>query len=543
MKSSTFNDVVAELQHGNSSKAPMFPALDGLRGFAIILVVIGHYWTIASETPLSRPPVILWNTDLTFVFLLAGYGVRLFFVMSAFLLYLPYQRAIESGSPLPSVGSFYLRRFLRIFPAFAFCVLVSLLLISVFGSYLQIKLPSALNLLSNIAFIQPLTIFWGDGTVKQNILEGTWSLAVEVYFYIALPLLGLITRRQSSLYILTAVFVGAALYYRLEVYPAVDALNWSPEQKSLALLNIIPYLDSFAFGMLSAHLYVKLSSSTNKLALLWAKGLMYIGLLGVAYTLAFPFQPLPFAPFIPTAFTGSDLVFSLSTCLLIPGMLMMRSAISRVFANTLLRFIGLVSYSVFLSHMLLARFVADPLLNWSRVYSFDDRFTVLIAIFLPISVALGAALYIVVERPFLVTDGLQQVAKFPKRLFDIAKGEFSLTRCVVVLVGWYGLAHLVYHGFDRPPAATAVFTAAKITDSNWSQGVSRDGRKLVILYDHDLYQTLTRAKYVVLENGSMLPITKVVDTGGRWIHLYALKIDPEEMSYPHRLTAVPQEWK
>src|SRR5579884_4258341 len=79
-------------------------ALDGLRATAALSVLALHFLSFVNFqlTPLGSATAAFWQY--------LGTGVELFFVLSGFLLFLPYARAMLHSKPLPSVRGFYRRR-------------------------------------------------------------------------------------------------------------------------------------------------------------------------------------------------------------------------------------------------------------------------------------------------------------------------------------------------------------------------------------------------------------------------------------------------
>ena len=122
-----------------------------------------------------------------------AYGVILFFTLSGFLLYRPFAAAILRGDPLPSLRRYLLNRALRILPAywvilfFSAMVLGSVLFWDSSGNLANGRLLD-LGLIPRAAFFLqdyfPSTLLLGIGPA--------WSLAVEVVFYCALPMLALL---------------------------------------------------------------------------------------------------------------------------------------------------------------------------------------------------------------------------------------------------------------------------------------------------------------------------------------------------------------
>jgi len=92
------------------ARPPRFPAFDGLRAIAALTVVAVHTSFIAGLTP--RNPAVGRYTGRLEI------GVAVFFLISGFLLYRPFVVAHLSAAPKPRTGAFWLRRILRIVPAF-----------------------------------------------------------------------------------------------------------------------------------------------------------------------------------------------------------------------------------------------------------------------------------------------------------------------------------------------------------------------------------------------------------------------------------------
>src|SRR5260221_12923885 len=80
-----------------------FIPLDAWRGVACLMVLAWH-----TGACVRWPPLALYGNT----------GVDLFFVLSGYLLFQPFMKAIAAGSPMPPLGNFYLRRFLRIYPPY-----------------------------------------------------------------------------------------------------------------------------------------------------------------------------------------------------------------------------------------------------------------------------------------------------------------------------------------------------------------------------------------------------------------------------------------
>ncbi len=141
--------------------------LDGLRGYAALLVVLSHMPQITN----SEYGVTLFRMTEDFSF--AYIGVELFFVLSGFLITRILLRNKREG--VFSFKLFYLKRALRIFPIYFLVLFVCMLLFSFEGvGYL---------------FAYMANYYFAFNTVELHPLAHTWSLSVEEHFYLFWPLI------------------------------------------------------------------------------------------------------------------------------------------------------------------------------------------------------------------------------------------------------------------------------------------------------------------------------------------------------------------
>jgi peptidoglycan/LPS O-acetylase OafA/YrhL len=156
---------------------PRIPELDGIRGLAILLVLIWHY--------LASPLLLTSDRTSKFVgrmMMQTWSGVDLFFVLSGFLI---------GGILLDARGSqtffstFYIRRFFRILPIYAVCCLAYFPLSILMRSAFHVGVPS-MPWYTYATLTQNL---WLTNSRWPVYLVQTWSLAVEEQFYLTLPLL------------------------------------------------------------------------------------------------------------------------------------------------------------------------------------------------------------------------------------------------------------------------------------------------------------------------------------------------------------------
>ena len=153
------------------------PVLDGIRGLAIIAVLLTHGVWAFRDTGLTK-----WIIrPLTF----GWCGVDLFFVLSGFLIT---GILIETKQASNRASSFYMRRFLRIFPIY-YLTLISVLVLSSYSGWLKSLLPfnSWTDRLGYFVYLQNWLPAIHGGINPTNILGHFWSLAVEEQFYLVWP--------------------------------------------------------------------------------------------------------------------------------------------------------------------------------------------------------------------------------------------------------------------------------------------------------------------------------------------------------------------
>jgi len=189
----------------SSANLKYYSQLDGLRAFAIIMVMIGHWIAWDTENP------ILKNSPW-------GHGVILFFVLSGYLIsniLFELKENINAKliSTKQALKTFYIRRFLRIFPLY----------------YLLIFYLYTIN------FANTREIFPWLVTYTSNILQAKtgayigdfnhfWSLAVEEQFYLIWPFLVLFVNGKKVMKIIVAIMIISFLS-RLSCF-FISKENW-----------------------------------------------------------------------------------------------------------------------------------------------------------------------------------------------------------------------------------------------------------------------------------------------------------------------------
>lgn len=332
------------------------PALDGMRAVSVLLVVLGH-----SGVPFAP----------------AGHGVMTFFVISGFLITWLLLREYETKGDV-SLRQFYIRRALRLFPAFySFAVVFAIVYWVVRGPLHWPSFVSALFYVSNyyLAIAHP-----ADG-----VMDHTWSLAVEEQFYLLWPMLfvTLATNLRRLTLVLGLLIAVGSIHRLVLTFYAHASQTWlfcafdcRADQLAVGCLMAILLKRSRAGGRLVEALCVSPVLPVITLGLIIAS--ISVGFrLGEPYqfTAGFTIEPVLIAIFLLQMIAFSDHGFWQWT------------------SWAPLRYIGKVSYGTYLYHWLVVAGIAKLLPQTS--------FTVKIPLAIGGSVLLAAISYALIEQPFL----------------------------------------------------------------------------------------------------------------------------------------------
>jgi peptidoglycan/LPS O-acetylase OafA/YrhL len=367
-----------------------FPCLDGLRALAATAVVTTHvaFWT-AHVTPdlLGR------------VFSRLDVGVAVFFVLSGFLLSRPVFLAGVERRPAPRPAAYLWRRALRILPAYWLTVAAAFLLLP--GN----RTSGALGWLRYLALLQA----YDDRGFGEGLTH-TWSLTTEVAFYVILPVAGAglvwLARRRPDRPTPVLLALGVAAALGLVWIAWMRAGGLATAEQALWLPG---FLGWFGAGMALAVLSVSdrtwrpvrlMHDLGSSLGTCWAAAgaLFWIATSAVAGPQDLS-QPTP-----AQAVTKSLLYLGIAGLVVLPLVFgdQRRGLVRRGLASPPARFLGEISYGLFLFHMvvLTAGYPAVGLRPFS-----GNLVLVFMGTWL-IGAACATVVYVAVERPVRRWRGL-----------------------------------------------------------------------------------------------------------------------------------------
>lgn len=188
---------------------PYFKNLDGLRTICFLMVFFFHSFTSKNQEVLDSDT---YKTIKVGLFANGNLGVNFFFVLSGFLI--TYLLIIEKQtSSTINIVHFWLRRLLRIWPLYFFCVFLGFFLFPMIKSYLGQTPQETAHLINYLTFTSNFD-FIAYGRPDASILGVLWSVAIEEQFYFIWPLL-LILIPIRHYWLLFISLIAISLVYRI----------------------------------------------------------------------------------------------------------------------------------------------------------------------------------------------------------------------------------------------------------------------------------------------------------------------------------------
>lgn len=341
--------------------------IESLRALAALGVLWGHVILFSLTFGGQFPAVeaMSWTERLIFG---GGFGVYFFFALTGYLLFWPFAQALLAGNGRVDLGRYAINRALRILPLYYAVVVTVLLVEGATGS----------TWLRYLTFTQAFST-----EIASSTIGVTWSLVVELQFYLLLPVLAVAVGRVSrgSLARAAALIAGlgiASLAIRyLKAYD-VAAIN-APWRFTLPATFVF-----FTSGMLLALLRLR-----------WERGVPG-GVRGIArLSDAWILASLPLWAIVLLGSYDLDALLWLASALTIGAcVLPLRTGpLTRALAWPPLAALGVASYSLYLWHI--------PVLTALIDLGLSPGFASLALVAVPIAIAVALLSYRLVEAPFL----------------------------------------------------------------------------------------------------------------------------------------------
>jgi peptidoglycan/LPS O-acetylase OafA/YrhL len=368
-----------------------FPALDGLRGIAILLVLLRH----ATQPIVEHHGTLLriGSWDLATPLINGWMGVDLFFVLSGFLITYHLLMRWPSQFTGSFMARYWAKRVLRTFPAYFAAVFVALCGV--------IPLFEASS--DNLSYTFFVHFLFLQDYLGSDLVAAFWSLGVEEKFYLLCPLVLLSIRRltsRSQLIVLAALAVLPTVlravtldssYAEIINYPAFFWNVRSPFHLAM---------DGLWTGVICALIYANesLRGAIKKF------NLHHVG--NVCLALLFCLM-IPIAWFDDGWYYSSTIVLAL-LAIAFSGLLLSsiveRTWITMMLSSAWLRAISTISYSVYLVHLMLVPLALHLVNRFVPIAADrpDLHFIAFAPLFIVLSVLAGLVLHFTVEKPFLI---------------------------------------------------------------------------------------------------------------------------------------------
>lgn len=354
------------------------PALDGLRGLAILLVFIYHYAGGLQHTAHSKSMHVFGV-----IFGFGWSGVDLFFVLSGFLIT---GILFDTQDDHAYYKKFYVRRSLRIFPIYY-------IFLAVYGLFAFLHLDGHFHL-GHVAFLfylgYPATLLWPAlESVSPSVhFTHLWSLCAEEQFYLVWP--WVISKLRTPVLI-----IGACLA-AISVAPALRTFFVLHHLHAWEYAFLPSRMDALAVGGLIA---ILLRGPGKRLTEKWAMPMFLASSLCVAAICVVRRTVEHVDGLIGTAgFTFIAIAYGALLILAIRQ----GALLERIFSLPLLRMFGKYSYGIYLFHFPLSEFLSPKReIFISMTHSFAVGSITFILACLIINLGVAAISFHFIESPII----------------------------------------------------------------------------------------------------------------------------------------------
>ncbi|HEU5231134.1 MAG TPA: acyltransferase [Ktedonobacteraceae bacterium] len=347
--------------------------LDGVRAVACFTVIVYHINLITSSQHDWQPLAL--GTFIPAIMRTGAAGVTLFFVLSGFLLFMPYAKALLFENQWPSMRQFYLRRALRILPGYY--ISLGLIILWQHQEYLQPAHWKELGLF--------LTFTMDSSRLTFQKLNGPfWTLAVEWQYYLLLPFLALgfawVVKKigrgslQRSWWTLIGCLALMACWGVGSRYWGPFFLSYTPHHFSPIILRVAAfflygisgkYLEDFAVGMAISSCYIlsqqiaaehplnRLNEGIRRYSLwLWGSGILVLFFVA-CWTGNFWYPHLiPLFDNLTSSYNQyNEVGLAIGYGLCVTALLFGPANLRRPLEWAPVRWLGLISYSLYMWHL------------------------------------------------------------------------------------------------------------------------------------------------------------------------------------------------
>lgn len=346
--------------------------IDGLRFIAITAVVLSHF-NLQIIKSSSLPQDFEYSNKLALFLELGGYGVRIFFCISAFILAIQFIKYYLYNAEKVSTKKYYLKRMKRLeIPYLLVLGLLLLFRIFVEGEIWRDELPHFIS-----------SIFYSHNIIydrRSTINPVAWTLEIEIQFYLLLPFMMFLfyiknnLRRRLIIALLIILFVCIYTIFS----PVIIAAHLQ--------YSIVPYMPVFLLGILMADIFLSYKYFLMDKQFIWD----ILGVIGFLVILYFAGYTIFYKQIIELfgyifLFVG---VFK--------GVIL-----NKIFTQKVVMAIGCMCYSIYLLHYAILAFIIPKITI--AIFRNNYYFNLIIqgVIVLPIVLAICSIFYLLIEKPLI----------------------------------------------------------------------------------------------------------------------------------------------
>ncbi|HEY0021101.1 MAG TPA: acyltransferase [Longimicrobium sp.] len=353
-----------------TTSGQLIPEIDGLRFFSIALVVLFHLEGYVAQSSRVQYAVGNYENPLRYLLHRGNQGVELFFIISGFVLALPFAAHLLTGGRKVNLPAYFTRRLTRLEPPYLLAMLGTFVAMNIVRGLEW--LPRVPELLAHFFYVHN----WLYGK-DSNISVVAWSLEIEVQWYILAPLLapalygipGVWRRRAAVLGLIAAAVAGQLLV-------AAAGIHLPP--------SLLDYIQYFLVGVLLADVFLvdwrQAPAANRGWDAVWVAS--WAGLVW--------------------AWNQSD-----ALCLvLFPWLALLMCMASfrgawarRVVGNPWLAVTGGMCYTIYLLHFPIFAFVGDFTIGIGESRYFLVHYLVQVLLVVPAVLAVSAVYFLLVEKP------------------------------------------------------------------------------------------------------------------------------------------------
>ena len=350
-----------------TSSTQYLPEVDGLRFLAIFMVAIWMHTTHFIDEKFFSNGLITDAYWSNFI-MEGGYGVSIFFMISGFILSLPFAKAHFNKNPDKksiSLKRYYLRRLIRLEPPYLIALIIFFI-----GNVWVLHKYSFDELLPHFF----ASAFYLHNTVYDSfsyVLPIAWSLEVEVQFYLLAPLLCCIYLVRSK-YLRWAIFIAAIIASGIYNYQFIMG-------------TVVKFFCCFGIGMLVTDLYCNKEKFIKSPAWCFIIGIMSLFIIVFVPTL--------------TSIVGYWLKFFVTTIFFYT--VLTNERMKRIFSNKYLTIIGGMCYSIYLLHFGILSALGKLLQKTDGNLSNTAYLPLYFILFAFCILIISSIYFLLVEKPFM----------------------------------------------------------------------------------------------------------------------------------------------